>query len=340
MFRRCSWFLSIALISLLSFGVTAAHGQKDKKKPPPPPPPPPTIEAAITYTLSGTSRYRVNVGEICVASSDASQSMKILGFKTGTGAANPCFSPDGKKIAFVARFSSNKPTQLCTINVDGSDLRVLADLNQIYYWMIRPDWSPDGTRIAFIDKTPTNGTYDVFTIHPDGSGLTNLTNTPEWHEYGPSWSPTGNRILISRESNSVLPNLVVLQLNNQGQIASVQDITNIDGSPLRDRVDWGSRSCAWARDSERVAVTIVDVWWGDRTDIWLIDLANPLTPVNLTNTPDSPNEVNPAFDDVDQRIFFNVEGWRGIWVMNVDGSNRVRFLTDAEDTLWGPSYRR
>ena len=60
---------------------------------------------------------------------------------------SPSFSPDGRTIAFVRRYTEGV-NSLCKINVDGSDFRVIkrdAQMGEIA-------WSPDGRTIAFYSE--------------------------------------------------------------------------------------------------------------------------------------------------------------------------------------------
>lgn len=57
---------------------------------------------------------------------------------------------------------------------------------------VNPDISPDGQVVVFARSTPTsNGMFDLYTINIDGTNLTQLTNTPNFTENRPSWSPDG-----------------------------------------------------------------------------------------------------------------------------------------------------
>ncbi len=52
--------------------------------------------------------------------------------------------------------------------------------------------------LLFAARTP-QGDYDLFLSRPDGSAKRNLTNTPEWSEYGGRFSPDARRILYRRQ---------------------------------------------------------------------------------------------------------------------------------------------
>ena len=43
-----------------------------------------------------------------------------------------------------------------------------------------------------------NGTWDLFLMRPDGSGRRNITNTPDYEEGGPRFSPDGKKLLYRR----------------------------------------------------------------------------------------------------------------------------------------------
>ena len=58
-----------------------------------------------------------------------------------------------------------------------------------------PDISADGKKVVFARSTPSsNGMFDLYTINIDGSDLTQITDTPNFSENRPSWSPGGESL--------------------------------------------------------------------------------------------------------------------------------------------------
>jgi Tol biopolymer transport system component len=51
-----------------------------------------------------------------------------------------------------------------------------------------PAWSPDGAHIAFSASTPGQP-LDLWVAEPNGDNATNLTDTPDIHEWLESWGP-------------------------------------------------------------------------------------------------------------------------------------------------------
>ena len=100
------------------------------------------------------------------------------------------WSPDGKKIAYVASpkpFLWLPPHNIHVMNADGSNPDMLTKGERwAYEW--NPTWSPDSRRIAFARQTP-DGFKDIFSMNTDGSDLRNLTQTHRVEEEYSAWSP-------------------------------------------------------------------------------------------------------------------------------------------------------
>ena len=115
-------------------------------------------------------------GGIYVMNADGTGLTRI---RPGCCGADPIWSPDGSKIAFVHDFD-----ELWLMNVDGSDPESLYQKPD-QGTVDTPDWSPDGTKIAFV--------YDeeeIAIVRADGTFVGKVTDTPFLpDELGPDWQP-------------------------------------------------------------------------------------------------------------------------------------------------------
>jgi Tol biopolymer transport system component len=97
--------------------------------------------------------------------------------------ADPTWSPDGEKIAFVSNRDAGN--EIYSMNSDdGSDVTRLTDddANHLY-----PSWSPDGEKIAFSSNREGDENYEIYAMNSDdGSDVTRLTDDdaddrePDW----------------------------------------------------------------------------------------------------------------------------------------------------------------
>ena len=106
----------------------------------------------VAYTVTTTDLAKgKRVSHVWVAAVDGSSAPRQL---TGgeKGESVPCWSPDGRRLAFLANRSG--ATQVHIIALDGGEARRLTDLSTGAQGPLV--WSPDGRRIAFVSD-----------VHPD-----------------------------------------------------------------------------------------------------------------------------------------------------------------------------
>jgi Tol biopolymer transport system component len=102
---------------------------------------------------------------------------------------NPCWSPDGSKIAFNSDRDGNH--DIYVMNADGSNVKRITNNPASD---TDPSWGPDG-RIAFVSNRGTSP--DIFIMNADGSGQKQLTNN-KWDDLWPCLGPEGKIVFQSR----------------------------------------------------------------------------------------------------------------------------------------------
>jgi Tol biopolymer transport system component len=253
-------------------------------------------------------------------------------FKLVRTGAFPSFSPDGRRLAATdsgyrvgAYEYANPQTKLFTMNVDGSDRRVLFESPSAP--ALGPVWSPDGRRIAFgvgvnQPRPGRFGPAQVALVSPDGTGFRRLTPDDEGNYQFPSWSPDGKRLVL-RVANPTTKGLSILDVES-GRLTPLTPDSGSDNLP------------AWSPTGELIAFT------SNRDGDWEIYTIRP-DGAGLTRLTQSPgNDAHAAWSpDARWLAFSSARGGfkdemaRGgggqaatdIFVMRADGSE-VRRLTD------------
>lgn len=287
-------------------------------------------------------------GDLVVINEDGSNRTVVL---SGVTNSVPSWSPDGSQIAFA---SDVQGPGVYVINVDGTGLRKVTSRNSSSWRTVdwSPDLAPDGRyKIAFIDvpaAAPT-GNPDLFLVNMDGTERVNLTNTPDRIENaGFTWSPDGERIAVQAVSGSDVTSSHDILVLDLGLVDGVLQVTrelnltadaDVPGGLLND-ADVGVPSWAKTKDIIVVVVTSAALNGGsDLSDLWIMDLADPANPFNITNSP-SVAEVGNPFSSDDMEVAFLSDDLKpaGLYAVAADGSGAVRRLYKGRASR--PAWRR
>jgi len=94
--------------------------------------------------------------------------------------SSPAFSPDGRRIAFLARGLGEETADVWLMAADGSDPAPLGSRSAPF---TAPAFSPDGKRIVFVGGREGG----IHVMNAGGGGQTRLTRRID--DMGPAWSP-------------------------------------------------------------------------------------------------------------------------------------------------------
>ena len=128
-------------------------------------------------------------GGLYLVNADGSAPTRIRGVAAAT---RPSWSPDGRRIALAAYTDWHQNREIWVINVDGSNLRLLAPLE--YAGVFDVDWSPANNRFVFTSAGFGGG--DMYVMNTNGRSLRRLAGVKGG---GPDWSPDGRRIVFGQE---------------------------------------------------------------------------------------------------------------------------------------------
>ncbi|MEW5918386.1 MAG: peptidase S9, partial [Gemmatimonadota bacterium] len=250
----------------------------------------------------------------------------VLGQNRSSGDMNvsPTISPDGRRVAFLARrdlftidlFIADSRTgeivkQLTGPNVD-------SHFDAISFIQSSGTWSPDGSKLAFVVFADGDNELTIFNV---GSGRAERRIKPAGIGaiVDPAWSPDGRSIVFS---------------GMQGGIADLYQVTLESGAVTRltnDRYaelqpSWSPDGRAIAFATDRGAPTDLETLTFGPMRLALMDVATR----NVTLLPgfDGVRHINPHFSPDGRDLFFiaDREGFSDVYRMSL-GGGEIRQIT-------------
>ena len=198
------------------------------------------------------------------------------------------------------------PVALSAQNEPDGTLKLVTYLD--WEWVANPQISPDGSQIIYtrswVDKINDRRASEVYIMNADGSRKRRLTDGSS-----PKWSPSGDRILFTRQADPEGTQIFVRWMDAEG--AETQ-VTHLENSP---------GNIEWSPDGNQIAFSMS------------VDSDHPW-PISLPGRPDgakwteAPKVVDRLVYRRDRRGYID-EGYTHLFVVPADGGT-ARQLTDGD----------
>jgi WD40 repeat protein len=280
------------------------------------------LNASVTYADQSLGSHSVQLAGLannCSVSGANPRTVSVTGGTTTVDMAVTCASALDNQILFLSERNGGG-TDIYYMNPDGSNVRRLTTDPGIDQDIAI---SPDNTTILF--SSNRTGAFRLYTMNTDASGLTNITPNAPGNDTDPEWSPDGSKIVFESSRNGFEEIYV----------------TNPDGSGVVQLTDDQGENgdVDWSPDGSKIVFETHRDGPNGEGEIYVMD-ADGTNLINLTNTP-TVRDADPAWSPDGTKIAYesNQGGSFDVWVMNADGSNKLRRTTASGNDgapTWSP----
>lgn len=261
------------------------------------------------YPIAYSSNIAGN-RDIFLTDAEGRSKIKITDYIDADG--YPDWSPDGKRIAFYAKYDDRKTWSIHTMNSDGTNRKRLTNTKN--KWDSSPSWSPDGKKIAFAREyrdSESNWNEEIWIMNTDGSEKTRLK---EISGRAPSFMKDG-RILFHSKS----PNSEICIANSDG--TNIIILTNNEATDWSPKLSPDGEQIAFISDRDgNQEVYVMDIDGSNQKRLTF----NKATDWDVCWSPDGSKLI--FVSEMDKRF--------DIYSINRDGSSLRKFIENGTQPSW------
>ena len=220
----------------------------------------------------------------------------------------PVLSPDGNRVAFSAKGR----TEIFVGNLDGTDRRKISSTHDLAGLSA---WSPDGTRVAFAVGDMAAGFKSDLREAAVAGGEETILSEQRWSQMtGVVWAPDGKRlIVVGTDGWKHAPR-------------ALWEVSYPAGRVRRITTDLGryDRVSISADGLKLATVRLVS-----HSKLWIVSTAEDVPPKQILSGSGQTDYFGVNWTP-DGRILYgsNASGNADCWIMDADGSNARRLISD------------